>query len=362
MNDRAADPVGDLTDGRVLTRRDAFVALCIARFREFYRESEVVFWNFVFPLILAFGLGIAFRDRAPEALPVAVVAGPGGDAVAAALARAPLLKVTTVSEDAAAHLLRMGKAALVIVALPSGVSYRFDPSRPDATLARSRVDDALQRAAGRADPLPSRDESLSEPGGRYIDFLIPGILGMNLMSGGMWGVAFNLVDMRIKRLLKRYLATPMRRVDFMAAQMSVRLGSMVLEASFLLVIGRLFFGVPLRGSLAAVFAVGGVGALAFGGMGLLLASRATRIEGVMGLMNAVMMPMFVCSGTFFSWERFPEAVHPLIRALPLTALNDALRAVILEGATLASQAIPLAIVAAWGLAGFVLGLRFFRWN
>jgi ABC-2 type transport system permease protein len=201
-----------------------------------------------------------------------------------------------------------------------------------------------------------------EPGGRYIDFLIPGIVGMNIMSGGLWGVGFNLVDMRIKRLLKRLVAAPMRRPDFLAAHLAMRLVFMVIEVSFVLTFGHLAFGVPVRGSLPAVFAVGALGALCFGGLGLLVGSRARRMETVTGLMNVVMMPMFVLSGIFFSADRFPDVLQPLIRILPLTALNDALRAVVLEGTSLMALPLPLGILFLWTILTFAIGLRLFRWN
>lgn len=344
-------------------RLAAFRALCLARFREFYRESEVVFWSFIFPILLSVGLGVAFRNRPLEVLPVAVVGAPGSSELAGTLGTEKRLKVQVMTEGEAAHALRMGKVAVVVVPAGSAaVLYRLDPSRPESALARTRVDDALQRAAGRADPLTTRAEEVVEPGARYIDFLIPGIIGMNLMSGGMWGVGFNLVDMRIKKLLKRLLATPMRRGDFMLAQMTTRLAFMVIELAFVLGFARLAFGVPVRGSLGTILLVGAVGALSFGGIGLLVAARAQRIEAVMGLMNVVMMPMFICSGVFFSADRFPELLQGPIHALPLTALIDALRAVILEGASLASQAGQVLVVAAWGLVSFVLGLRLFRWS
>jgi ABC-type multidrug transport system permease subunit len=343
-------------------RLTAFAAMCVARFKEFVRESEVIFWSFVFPVILSVGLGLAFRNRPPETLAVAVVEASDG-AAGRALEHAPLLRVSRLDREAAARALRLGQVALVVDATMAGrVDYSLDPSRSEALLARARVDDALQRAAGRSDPLSTRETAVSEPGARYIDFLIPGILGMNLMSGAMWGVGFNLVDMRIKKLLKRLLATPMRRADFLAAQMTVRLAFMLIEVTFVLGFGRLAFGVPIRGSLGAILAVGAVGALSFAGLGLLVGARPRRIEGVMGLMNVVMMPMFVCSGIFFSAERFPAVLQPLIRALPLTALINALRALVLEGATLASQGPRLLLLAAWGIVSFVLGLRLFRWN
>jgi len=344
----------------------AFLALSHARLREYYREPEVLFWGFAFPLLLSAALALAFRDRPSDPSRVIVLEGPGAERVAAALAKSTLVRVEVASEDAAARALGMGRADVVVVPAAegngaAGVEYRFDPSRPEAGVARARADDALQRSAGRTDPLPSRDVPVREPGGRYVDFLVPGLIGMNLMSGGMWGVGFVLVDMRIRRLLKRLLATPMRPADFLAAQMTTRVAFTAVEVGFLLAFARLALGVPVRGRLASVLAVALLGALCFAGLGLLVACRAQKIETVSGLMNVVMLPMFVGSGVFFSVERFPEAVQPVLRALPLTALNDALRAVILEGAGLAGQAPRLALLAVWGGVSFVLGLRLFRW-
>src|SRR5438045_2849320 len=223
------------TDGREKTRLDGFRALCLARFREFYRESEVVFWSFAFPIMLSVGLGIAFRNRPAETLPVAVMAGPRGAQAADVLARTPLLKATVMGEDEAMRALALGRVALVVAGprADGTVEYRLDPSRSDAAVARARADDALQRAAGRRDPVTAAVREVREPGGRYIDFLIPGIIGMNIMSGGMWGVGFNLVDMRLKRLLKRPVAAPMRRPDFLAAHVAIRPLFMVIPLSSL---------------------------------------------------------------------------------------------------------------------------------
>jgi ABC-2 type transport system permease protein len=356
-------PAAEATDGRELTRVDAFLALCLTRFREFYRESEVVFWSFAFPIILSVGLGIAFRNRPAETLSVAVVSGPQAPSAAEVLGRAPLLKATVMDEEEAARALALGRVAIAVVIRPDGgLEYRLDPSRSESAIARGRADDALQRAAGRRDPLSSSVAEVREPGGRYIDFLIPGIVGMNIMSGGLWGVGFNLVDMRIKRLLKRLVAAPMRRPDFLAAHLAMRLVFMVIEVTFVLGFGHLAFGVPVRGGLPAVLAVGALGALCFGGLGLLVGSRARRMETVTGLMNVVMMPMFVLSGIFFSADRFPQVLQPLIRVLPLTALNDALRAVVLEGTPLMALSAPLVILTVWTAVAFAAGLKLFRWS
>jgi ABC-2 type transport system permease protein len=341
----------------------AFRTMCVSRFREFRREPEAIFWSFVFPILLFLAMGLAFRNRPIETLPVAVVQGPRSGSVAEALGASGRFELTTAGADEAFQALRLGKVALVVIPADDGsVEYRLDPSRPESPLARFEVDEALQRGAGREDPLPTRRTEVSEPGSRYIDFLIPGIIGLNLMSGSMWGVGFNLVDMRIKKLLKRLLATPMRRSDFMAAHIVIRLAFMFIEVSVLLAFGSWVLSVPIAGSWPAIFLIGATGSLSFGGIALLLSARATRIETIMGLMNAVTMPMMVCSGVFFSVERFPESVQPVIRALPLTALIDALRAVVLEGAPLAAQAGRLALLALWGAVSFVVGLRLFRWS
>jgi ABC-type multidrug transport system permease subunit len=346
-------------------RLRAFLALCLARLREYYREPEVLFWGFLFPLLLSFSLAVAFRDRAAEPSRALVQEGAAAERVLAALRDAPLVRAQAATAEEAARALRMGRADVVVLA-PAGpgaaVEYRFDPSRPESGIARARVDEALQRAAGRLDPVASRDVATSEPGGRYVDFLVPGLVGMNLMSAGMWGVGFALVDMRIKKLLKRLLATPLRPADFMLALMTTRLVSTFLEVGVLLGFARLVLGVPVRGSLAAVLAIAVLGSMTFAGLGLAVGCRARRIETVSGLMNLVTMPMFVASGVFFSVERFPAAVQPFLQALPLTALNDALRAVMLDGASLAAVSDELLILTAWAAGSFALALRLFRWR
>jgi ABC-type multidrug transport system permease subunit len=349
--------------------------LLMARLREFFREPEAIFWVYGFPVLLAVGLGIAFRDKPPESVhvdvqvPVAPGGGaPGGppadDAARAALAAlrgADGFTASPCARDACRDRLRLGRTDIVVVP-GTPVAYIYDPTRPESVLARARVDDALQRRAGRADALATEDDHVRDPGSRYIDFLIPGLLGMNLMGGGLWGIGFVIVDMRVRKLLKRLVATPMRRSDFLLAMMGSRLIFMLPEVALLLLAGALLFGVVVQGSLLAVAAVSVLGAVSFAGLGLLVACRAQKIETVSGLMNVVMLPMWLLSGIFFSSDRFPDALQPFIKALPLTMLNDALRAVILEGATLFSQWPSLAGLVAWGGLSFALALRWFRWN
>jgi ABC-2 type transport system permease protein len=334
------------------------------RYREFFREPEAVFWVFIFPVLLAAGLGIAFRNRSAERTGVAVVAtGPDATRLAAGLRRADGLDVSFVPDSAAAEALRIGNVAVVVVpAGPGEVQYRYDDSRPESRTARLLVDNALQRAAGREDPLTVRDQLVREPGARYIDFLVPGLLGMNLMGSGIWGLGFAIVDARKKRLLKRLIATPMSRAQYLASFVLSRLTLLVIEVALLLGFGVLVFGVPLRGSLPLLVTICLVSSLAFASLGLLIASRAQTMEGASGLMNLVMLPMWIFSGVFFSASRFPEQIQPLIQALPLTAVIDALRANILRGADWQMVTGDLAIIIAWMVGSFLLALRLFRWR
>ena len=353
--------VSQVTNGRWV----GYWALLGARMKELWREPEVIFWVFAFPLLLALGLGIAFRNKPADVTPVAVVKNSQAQNVIDLLQRSPAknaIHADILDESVAFDRFRLGQYALVVTADDKGLHYRYDPARPESLLARTQVDDALQTASGRTSPLRTETTQSSEPGARYIDFLIPGLLGMNLMNSGMWGIGFAVVDMRQRKLLKRFIASPMRRTDFLLALGSSRLVLMLIEVALLLGFGVLVFRMKVEGSLLAILLVGALGAVSFGGVGLLTASRAQKIESVSGLINLVMMPMWIFSGVFFSYERFPQIIQPLIKALPLTALNDALRAIILQGASLSSQWTQLAVLAIWGGVSFVVALKWFRWS
>jgi ABC-2 type transport system permease protein len=244
----------------------------------------------------------------------------------------------------------------------SGRLYLFDETRPESRAARAVVDDALQHAEGRVDPTPVRDQLVTEPGSRYIDFLIPGLLGFNLMSSGLWGVGFVIVDMRVRKLIKRMMATPMSRAHFLLSFVLVRGAFLLGELPVLLCFACWVFHVPIRGSIPLVVGLSVLGSLMFAGLGLLLGSRAQNTHTVAGLVNLLTLPMMVTSGVFFSAGRFPDALQPVIRLLPLTAVIDAIRAVMLDGAGLAAVTTQIAIIAAWGLISFLVALRLFRWH
>jgi ABC-2 type transport system permease protein len=341
-----------------------FVNLVLARVREFAREPAAIFWVYVFPLILVVALGAAFRDRPVAGLSVAVVDGPHAEAIRVALARDRRLEPAIYDAGEARRRLRTGRADLKIVtsaSTPPRYEYFFDPTQPTSVLAREIANGVLQRIE-RPDPVAVEDRPLEEPGTRYIDFLVPGLLGMGLLGGGLWGVGYAIVDMRIRKLLKRYLATPMRRSHFLGAVVASRLLFTIPEVLLVLIFARLLFGVTSQGSYLAVAFLILLGAFQFAGIGLLVASRAQTIETLSGLMNAVMLPMWIGTGLFFSIERFPASVQPLLRLLPLTPLIAALRSVMLEGASLLALGPEIALIVLWGAATLVLALRIFRWN
>jgi ABC-2 type transport system permease protein len=333
--------------------------LTVARLRLFFREPSTVFWAFGFPLLLTVALGVAFRNRPPEPANVAVEDGPGARPLLAQIA-SPLVRARIESAMAAGKELHSGKVALVVVpGVP--VTYRYDETRPDARLARIVVNDVLQRAAGRSDAVAVADQRVTEVGARYIDFLVPGLVGLNLMSSGMWGIGYSIVEMRTKKLVKRLLATPMRRSDFLLSFVIMRALFVAIEVPVLFGFGWIAFGVRVLGSPFLLLSLAFLGAFTFGGIGLLVASRAQNTQTVGGLMNLVMMPMFIGSGVFFSTSNFPSGIQPLLRILPLTVLNDALRAVANDGAAVAAVGRPMVILAGWAVLSYAAALRLFRW-
>jgi ABC-2 type transport system permease protein len=339
----------------------AVIELTRARLLESIREPEALFWMFVFPVLMALALGIAFPARTADPVVVGLVAGERSPETAEILARVAGVEVQVLPREAAE--LALSRAAVHIV-VESGDPpvYHYDPARSEGRLARRVVDDALQRAAGREDAWAAREITATTAGARYIDWLIPGLLGMTVMSTGLWGVGFSVVQARTRKLLKRLIATPMRRRDYLLAQALSRLVFLVLEAAVLLAFGAWVFGVPMRGSWVVLGLVTLLGASTFVAIGLLAASRARTVEALSGMLNLITLPMWILSGVFFSSSNFPAWLQPFIQALPLTALNDALRLVMLEGGAWAVIAGDVGIMLGWALGSFGLALLLFRWR
>lgn len=367
-----------------MLRNSPFFQLYRARLREFWRQPARIFWVYGFPTVLACVLGFAFQSRPPAPIQVDLVEGPlsasiekaiknhndrlaqakasPGDSRSAVL---PPISLFLGPREQTDERLNKGKTILEIVpASETSWAYRYDPTRPEATAARQAVNDVLQEAAGRVDPRHPQDVHVTEPGSRYIDRLIPGLIGLNAMGGGLWGIGFFLVNLRIGKLLKCYIATPMPRGNFLGAILASRLTFLIPDVTVLLLLGAFVFHMPIRGNILTFFLVDVIGALAFAGIGLLVASRATTTETVQGLMNLVMLPMYLLSGVFFATENFGKAAQPFIQALPLTQLVNGLRLVLIDGADLFHHDVLKAIVilGAWAAGTFYVALRIFRWN
>jgi ABC transporter DrrB family efflux protein len=351
MSDRRAAALSPLAQ---LTR---------VRMISFLREPEAVFWVFAFPVLMALALGIAFRNTGPPRSRVGVLEGPGAAAMVKALAASPDLEVIRVKANEVESALGRGRITVLVRPDPSGPPVlESDPVRAESRLAQLATAEALERAAGRRDVVGARLEARMRAGSRYIDFLIPGLIGLNLLGTGMWGIGFPIATSRQQKLLKRMLSTPMRRSDYLLSHMLARLVWLVMEVVAVLGFGMLAFGVQVRGPWLAFALVTLLGAFSFSALGLLVASRARTIEAVSGLMNVTMLPMWLLSGSFFSADRFPTAMQWFVQALPLTAVNNALRAIMNEGAGLAAVLAPVGIIVTWGVAGFFAALALFRWE
>jgi ABC-type multidrug transport system permease subunit len=332
--------------------------LTMVRFRLFLREPEAIFWIFIFPILLAVGLGIAFRNRPADVLQV----GATTTQLTQSLAAEKGLTAVTVDEAAGTHSLATGQILLLAIQRPDGVVYKYDDTNPDARTARLVADRAVQAAAGRHDAVRAANELVHETGARYIDFVVPGLLGMNLMGSAMWGLGFSIVEARQKKLLKRMVASPMPKWQYLAAFLLSRLVMLLIEVAVFLTFTRVVFGVPFRGSLVELGILCLMTSLAFSALGLLTASRARTTEAVSGLMNLVMLPMWILSGIFFSASRFPALIQPFVRALPLTAAIDAIRGNMLQGMSMSQQTAPVTILLAWVVVPFAVSLKIFRWR
>jgi ABC-2 type transport system permease protein len=339
-------------------QQSSLYQLTMVRFRLFLREPEAIFWIFIFPILLAVGLGIAFRNRPADVFQV----GATTSQLTQALNADKGLRAATMNEADGSRALTTGSILLLVTKTPDGVSFEYDETNPDARTARMVADRAIQTAAGRREAVHVENQLVHETGSRYIDFVVPGLLGMNLMGSAIWGMGFSIVESRQKKLLKRLVASPMPRWQYLASYLLSRLSMLVIEVVGFLGFARLVFGVPFRGSMWQLGLLCVLTSVAFSALGLLVASRATTMEAASGLMNLVMLPMWILSGVFFSATRFPAVIQPVVRALPLTAAIETLRGNMLQGTNLGQLTPQIGILLAWLVVSFAISLRIFRWR
>jgi ABC-type multidrug transport system permease subunit len=334
-----------------------FVAL---QFKEFWREPAVLFWSLLFPMGLAGILGFAFSagDRTPT-IPVALQGTDTTTAIYAKLKALPHVVLLPGDSVHAQNLVKKGKALLIATLEDSTALLAYDPAHEDAKHAAMHIQWALAKREGYTTPL--REKVLNRKGVRYIDFLLPGLLALGIMNSCIWGVGWNLMDLRIKKLMRRMVATPMQPGIFLLAQLLARLGVAAVEFCFVLVFGMLVFGIEVQGAWAALGLLFIAGIVAFGGLGVVVGSRAANPQVGNGLINAATLPMMLLSGIFFSYSGFPAWSQVLIEWLPLTLLADALRAVCNEGAGLTDILLPAGVLCAYGIAALAAGVKMFRW-
>ncbi|PJZ40993.1 ABC transporter permease [Leptospira kmetyi] len=351
--------------------------------KEFYREPGILFWAFVFPIAMAGVLGIAFKNRGSEEVKIAILensyqieelkkildsssieksdSNQSNDKTATTNPGSlPSLKFLILSKQDAIRDLKRGKLNVIVERTHDGkIHFSFDSDNPNGQ--RDYLLILAKIRSGKTD-LESQVDRLDSKGTRYIDYLVPGMLAMGVMNSCLWGVGWNLIEMRMKKLLRRMSATPMNKLYFLLSFFFTRLIVTAVESAILLGFTLLTFENSFEGSIGAALLVYLAGNFAFACIGMFIGSRAAGSQVGNGLVNAVTFPMMVLSGIFFSYQNFPEVVLPFIRNLPLTLMADSLRAVFIEGAGLMFVIPTVISLLVYGIVFLFIGSRIFRWS
>jgi ABC-type multidrug transport system permease subunit len=358
--------------------------LISVQFKEFLREPGVIFWSLAFPVLMAWGLGIAFTQQGEQVRHVAIVESGAPTPELSRFLKENSVKIqagkqpqkyfktlgndrlgrtiyefsTTSREDAIVKMKR-GEIALILQEDKNGIHYHFDPKNSEAQVAYLQLSAAMSAKdqAGSA----ANVEPLTQTGTRYIDFLIPGLLAMGIMMSAMWGISYSLIEKRTKKLLRRMVATPMKKSGFLISHFISRVTLSAGESVLLLLFGWWYFDITVQGSFPAFIAVFLAGNIAFIGLAIFVSARTTRTEVGNGLINAVVMPMMIGSGIFFSYHNFPGWLIPLIQQLPLTMLADSMRSIFIEGADFGQVWLETALLSGMGSLFFALGLKIYKW-
>jgi ABC-type multidrug transport system permease subunit len=344
-------------------------------FKEFLRNPGIIFWSILFPILMAWGLGLAFTKQDQLIRSVAWVkdindisvfldrdVGDNGIVSFSAGSKgagSTTYRLIPVSMEEAIQMVKKGKVTLILDESTPEITYHFDSKNPDAQLAFLHITSYLQNPS-----LESRSENIrpiNAAGARYVDFLIPGLIAMNIMMSCMWGVSYSLIDKRIKKLLRRMVATPMKKSAFMIAQFTARIGLTAMEVSIIFLFSWLYFDITVQGGFLPFFILFIGGNIAFTGIAVLVSSRTSNTQIGNGLINLVIMPMMILSGIFFSYHNFPDWAISVIEKLPLTMLADSVRSVFNEGANTAEILPAFGILSLIGISFFTVGIKIYRW-
>ncbi len=339
--------------------------LILSNFREFLRQPGAVFWAVFFPVLMAGGLGLAFTQKGELTQRIGFVGNSetteekwtkkiGNDKTGFTN-----YEFLNVDFEEALVLLKRGTIDVIIIKNGDEYEYHFDPLNPEAQLAYMQLGSVLkgQEAVTSGDDIVP----LTQIGNRYIDFLVPGLMAMGVMMSCMWGISYGLIEKRSKMLLRRMVATPMKKSHFMVAVLASRTVMCAVEASLLVGFSWRFFDVRLEGSFSALLVLFLSGTLAFAGIAILTASRTSNTYVGNGILNAVVMPMMILSGIFFSYQSFPAWAVSIIKLFPLTIFADSARAIFIEGAGWAQMMLPIGVLGGLGLICMVIGVRVFKW-
>jgi ABC-2 type transport system permease protein len=343
---------------------NSLVQLIIVQFKTFFREPAVLFWAVLFPIIMAWVLGIAFSNKGESLSTVYVISDSvipekitGEKVLGEASGNVYKIRFQKASEEEAIRAVKRGLITLFIEVRNDSLIYHFDPRNADAQLTHL----VLERSMAGVSSTNTSIDPLQSTGTRYIDFLIPGMIALGIMNSCIWGIGWTLVENRMKKLLRRMVATPLKKTAFFTSHMITRIVLGTLETILLIVFSYFYFGTRITGSIPAFIVVFLAGIFAFGGIAILMASRTSKAEVASGLVNAITLPMMILSGIFFNYHNFPDWAIPIIQALPLTLVADSIRSIFIEGAGLFDVLRPVLILCAIGLTAFAAGLRAFKW-
>ena len=364
--------------------RSQFWQLLSIQFKEFFREPGALFWSFVFPILMSLGLGMAFKEK-PEIMQHAAVVLPANND-SSKLKNFLELHCTKIknknneyefildnkklgktndrffvrTREESDIMIKRGQASIILVEENGKVNYLFDPANSESRLAYITISGIISGKSYISNP--DEIQTLERKGMRYIDFLIPGLLAMGIMSSCLWGICYSLIEKRSKKLLRRLVATPMKKSWFMITMFMSRFIFTLLETAALLVFAMLVFGVTMQGSWIAFVAIIISGSFFFMGLSILLGSRTSNPQVGNGLVSSITMPMMLLSGIFFSYSNFPDFIIPIIKYLPLTLFVDSLRCIFNEGSGMSTVIFPFLILSITGIATFFAGLKIYKWN